>query len=85
MLDGGQAASALSKSGRFLLLGSCLVLWAATGNGLFFLVAGGATYRLFTKDVPPMPSPRITASYLAVLTVLAVVIYFMPGQGFGRP
>ncbi len=85
MLDGGQAANALSKSERFILLGSCLVLWAATGNGLFFLVAGGATYRLFTKDVPPMPSPRITASYLAVLACLAVVIYFMPGQGFGRP
>jgi len=36
ILDGGQAAGALSKTERFILLGSCLVLGAATGNGLFF-------------------------------------------------
>lgn len=85
ILDGGQAANALSKTERFVLLTSCLALLAFTHNGTFLLVAGGATYRLFTKDLPPMPSPGITAYYVAVLTGLAAVTYLMPGQGYGRP
>ncbi len=85
VLDGGQAATALSKAERFVLLASCLALWAITGNGLFFLVAGGATYRLFTKDFAPMPSPRIAAYYISVLAALGIVLYLVPGQGFGRP
>lgn len=82
VLDGGQAANALSKAERFVLLATCLALWALIGDGLFFLVAAGVTYRLFTKDLPPLPSPRIAAYYVTVLVALGVVVYFMPGRGF---
>jgi len=84
ILDGGQAANALSKAERFVLLASCLALWAITSNGLFFVVACGVTYRLFTKDLPPMPSPRIVAYYIFVLAALGSVLYMVPSQGFGR-
>jgi Zn-dependent protease len=84
VLDGGQAASALSKTERFVLLASCLALWAITSNGLFFLVAGGVTYRLFTKDLPPMPSPKIALYYVFVLSALGSVLYLIPTQGLGQ-
>ena len=84
VLDGGQAANALSKTERFVLLASCLALWAITGNGLFFLVAGGVTYRLFTRDLPPMPSPKIAVYYVFVLAALGSVLYLIPTQGFGQ-
>jgi Zn-dependent protease len=78
VLDGGQATNALSKTERYFVLASCLALWALTANGLFFLVAGGMVYRLFTKDLPPMPSPRIAVYYISVLAALAVVLHFVP-------
>jgi Zn-dependent protease len=80
VLDGGQATNALSKTERYFVLASCLALWAFTANGLFFLVAGGMVYRLFTKDLPPMPSPRIAVYYISVLAALAIVLHFMPAS-----
>ena len=81
ILDGGQAANVLSKAERFVLLAVCLLLWAYLGEGLFFIVAAGITYRLFTKDLPPVPSPAIAAYFLALLVALGAVAHFMPGQG----
>ena len=47
VLDGGQAALALSKAERIVLLTACVVLGLALGQRLFFLVALGAGYRAF--------------------------------------
>ncbi|HME11358.1 MAG TPA: site-2 protease family protein [Candidatus Acidoferrum sp.] len=84
MLDGGQAANALDKSQRFVLLAACLGLAALTRDWSFAIVAAGTVYRLFTKDLPPQGSPGVTGYFVAVLAALAVVMYFIPGQGF-RP
>ncbi len=81
VLDGGQAATALSKAERFVLLAVCLLLWLFAGEGLFFLVAVGLTYRLFTKDLPPQPSPSIAAYFAGVLVALGALIHMMPGTG----
>jgi Zn-dependent protease len=81
VLDGGQATGTLSKVERWVLLGLCLLLWLALGQGIFFLVAAGFVYRLFTKDFPPMQAPKITAYYAVVLALLAAIIYLVPGQG----
>jgi Zn-dependent protease len=81
ILDGGQAMNALSKAERFVLLALTLALWAFLGQGLFFLVAAGITYRLFTKDLPPIPNPRIAAYYAFLLTGLGSILYIIPGQG----
>jgi Zn-dependent protease len=82
-LDGGHAALALSKLERIGLLTICLLLWIMLGEGIFFLVAIGAAYRIFTKDLPPSPS-RTTAIYFAsILICLGLVMRSLPGHGFG--
>jgi len=84
VLDGGQAALALSKTERMLLLTASLALWLVCKESVFFLVAIGAGYQaFFAGDLPTHPS-RITTVYLVlVLTALGVVLRLMPGQGFG--
>lgn len=84
VLDGGQAALALSKTERMLLLTASLALWLVCKESVFFLVAIGAGYQaFFAGDLPAHPS-RVTTVYLVlVLTALGVVLRLMPGQGFG--
>jgi Zn-dependent protease len=83
-LDGGQAALALSKTERIVLLWVCLALGLALGQNIFFLVAAGAGYRaFFARDLPAHPSRVITIYFIVVLTALGVVIRLMPGHGLG--
>ena len=82
MLDGGQAAFALSKTERLAILLVAAALGVATHEGIFFIVMAGAAWRLFTKDTPAEPSPLMTAYYVTVLAGLGVVMWLMPGQGF---
>jgi Zn-dependent protease len=84
VLDGGQAALALSKTERIVLMAACLVLGLALEQRLFFLVALGAGYRaFFAGDLPAHPSRATTIYFLAVLTALGVIIKLMPGHGLG--
>jgi Zn-dependent protease len=83
-LDGGQAALALSKTERIVLLWACLALGLALGQNIFFLVAAGAGYRaFFVADLPAHPSRAVTIYFVAVLTALGVIIRLMPGHGLG--
>jgi Zn-dependent proteases len=82
-LDGGQAALALSKLERIGLLTLCLALWLILGENIFFLVAIGAAYRIFTKDIPPNPSLATSAYYAGILVCLGLIMWMVPGQGFG--
>lgn len=81
VLDGGQATLALGKISRLLLAAAGLALWFAMGERLFLVVAAGAAWRVFTKDMPVQSSFKVTAYYLAVLTGLALVLRILPGQG----
>ena len=81
ILDGGQAVESLSKTERLVLLAACLILWLFGGEGLFFLVAAGFAYRLFTKDLPPEPSPITAAYFVGVLAALGTLLHMMPGTG----
>jgi Zn-dependent protease len=83
VLDGGQAAAALNKTERFVLLTACLALWLLLGENVFFLVALGAGWRLFTKDLPTHGSRTTTAYFLAVLIALGLLMRMIPGAGFG--
>lgn len=84
VLDGGQAALALSKMERIIVLTACLALWLVLGEGVFFLVAAGAGYAaFFARDLPPHPSRATTAYFVAVLIALGVILRLLPGQGFG--
>ena len=84
MLDGGQAAQAVNKLGRLAILTASLLLWAVLKENVLFLVAIGAAWRLFTKDIPPVPSRTVTAYFLIVLTSLSLMMRLMPGRGFGQ-
>ena len=84
VLDGGQAARALSKTERLVLLTACLALWLVLKEGMFFLVAVGAGYQVFfAGDLPALPSRATTIYFIAVLTALGVVLHLMPGTGMG--
>jgi hypothetical protein len=54
ILDGSQAAYALSRVQRFLLL-TCLLFAWITGDVALPFVGAELVYRLFTKDLPGEP------------------------------
>ncbi len=84
MLDGGQAALALSKMERIILLTASVALWLVLGENMFFLVAIGAAYQVFfARNLPAHPSRVITAYFIAVMTGLGILMRVLPGQGFG--
>ncbi|HZC65110.1 MAG TPA: site-2 protease family protein [Candidatus Dormibacteraeota bacterium] len=82
VLDGGQAANALSKPERFMLLAACGVLGAFVRDWSIAIVAAGVAYRLFTDDLPPQGSSRIAVYYIGVLSALALMMYLVPGHLF---
>jgi Zn-dependent protease len=79
VLDGGQAALALDKQERVWVLTSSVALALLLGQNVFYLVALGAGFRIFTKDLPPQPSRVSTAYYISVLTALGLVMWYLPG------
>lgn len=85
VLDGGQAAAAMDKADRIILLTAGLALWAIFGEAVFFLVAAGATYRLFTRDFPSRPSRMTTAYFVLLLVALGLVMRAAPGTPGGLP
>lgn len=85
VLDGGQAAPALSKSQRILLLASAVVLWLFLHESLFFLVAIGAAYQaFFAGDLPPVSDRRTLAYFIGVLAALGILLHLLPSQGFAQ-
>jgi Zn-dependent protease len=80
ILDGGTAVTALGRTERFILLAVGLALCFFLNETVFLLVAAGAAYRAFTKDIPTKSSNMITAYYIAVMVCLALVLYIVPGQ-----
>jgi Zn-dependent protease len=83
MFDGGQAAKALGKNERLLLLTGTLALWLVFRENVLLFVALGAGFRAFVKDAPPNPSRFILLYYVAVLAALSLVMWLLPGSGFG--
>lgn len=84
VLDGGQAALALGKAERIVLIIAGIALGVVLGQNIFFLVALGAGYRaFFAGDLPAHPSRAATIYFVAVLAALGVIVWLMPGQGLG--
>ena len=80
MLDGGSAMNALDKMQRIVVLIATLLLWYASGQQLFLLVAAGTVYRLFTKDLPDQPSTKATMYFVLLLFALAWLLHAVPKQ-----
>lgn len=84
VLDGGQAIAALDKSERIVLSAAAVLFAAYFGQPLFLLVAAGAAYRVFSKDLPAVPSRAATAYYLLLLAALGYLIELAPLTTQGR-
>ncbi len=78
MLDGGRAAISLGAVERAALLAAALGLGLFFWEPMFFLVAAGATYRLFTKDKPARQDWSTLFYYVALLAALALVLHGSP-------
>ncbi len=90
VLDGAQAANALGRTARIVLLCSAVALWWLGGEGLFLLVAAGVLWRLFTllrkssQDRPEAEGWDTLLYYIAVMGALALTLHLIPGHGLGR-
>jgi Zn-dependent protease len=84
-LDGSHAFLALAKRDRGILLVSALTLFLLVHDGVLVLVALGAIWRMFTKDLPEHSSPFTLLYFSAVLAGLGALVWLVPGHGFGTP
>lgn len=84
ILDGGQATNALDRNGRWMVLAAAALCALVFQESVFLLVAAGFVWRLFTKDLPPVASPRTMTYFICVLGLLGVVLRAVPGHGFNR-
>jgi Zn-dependent protease len=85
ILDGNDAARAISKLERTIVMVVSAALGYALGEWVFAVVALGMGIRLFTRDAPPEPNNSISAYFVAVVTALAMILWFVPGRGIGLP
>ena len=74
VLDGGQAIGALSKNERIVLSAAAVLCAAYFAQPLFLLVAAGAAYRVFDKNIPAAPSYANTGYYLILLAALGYLV-----------
>lgn len=79
-LDGGQALVAIDRAGRILLAIAAIAVAALFSQPLLLLVAGGAVYRSFDKDLPDEStrSPGITIYFVVLLVVLGYFSKLVP-------
>jgi Zn-dependent protease len=82
-LDGGHAFFALTKKHRILVLTFSLAALLLIGESVFLLILLGVVWRLFTKDLPEQASPATAFYFVSVLSALGVLMWMLPGQGFG--
>lgn len=85
ILDGGKAVNALGLVGRMGLLAAALASWLYFGEAIYFLVAAGIAFRLFTKDKAAEDDWGVWFYYVALLGALGAVLHFVPAQLAQRP
>jgi Zn-dependent protease len=79
-LDGGQALVAVDRLGRIVIALAAIAVAAYFSQPLLLLVAGGAVYRSFDKDLPDEStrSHGITTYFVALLVVLGYFAQLVP-------
>lgn len=77
-LDGSQAMNALGLVERLGLLAVTLGLWIYTGTGIFFFMAAGICWRLYTKDKPAQSDWGTWFYFAALLFALGVTLKALP-------
>lgn len=80
-LDGSRGFAALTRANRSFILATALTMWFFTNDGVLFLVALGAGYRLFTKDYAPTGDAPVLRKFVALLVLLAILcLVKIPGR-----
>lgn len=79
-LDGAQAITAVTRTGRICIALAALLLAAYLSQPLVLLVAGGAAYRAFAKEPPDETSPGhgVTAYFIVLLVILTYLSTLAP-------
>jgi Zn-dependent protease len=78
VLDGGQAIAALDKTQRIVVSAAAVLFAALFSQPAFLLVAAGAGYRAFDKNLPPEPSHPATLYYVLLLAALGYLLKLGP-------
>jgi Zn-dependent protease len=78
VLDGGQAIAALDKTQRIVVSAAAVLFAALFSQPAFLLVAAGAGYRAFDKNLPPEPSHAATLYYVLLLAALGYLLKLGP-------
>lgn len=84
ILDGGKAVNALGLVERMGLLAAALAVWLFSGETIFFLVAAGIVWRLFTKDKPANDDWGTWLYFVALLVALGMVLHAIPQSLAGK-
>jgi Zn-dependent protease len=79
-LDGAQAIAAVTRTGRICIALASLVFAAYLSQPLVLLVAGGAAYRAFGKELPAETSSGhgVTAYFIVLLAILTYLSTLAP-------
>ena len=79
-LDGGQAIEAIARTGRICIALASLVFAAYFSQPFLLLVAGGAAYRAFGKDLTAETSRGygVTAYFIVLLAILTYLSTLAP-------
>lgn len=77
-LDGSRGFHSLTRLQRTIVLAVALALAIGFGQGMLFLVAIGATYRLFTKDAAQTGDRTCLIQYVMLMIALAIVTVASP-------
>lgn len=72
-LDGSHAYKVLDKQRRAMILATMLIMWYLSGETMFFLIALGAIYRLFTKDAPAEADHSVFWQFVALLAAFGFI------------
>ncbi len=73
-LDGGRGFRALTRKQRGMVLGVTLAMWVLTQETMLLIIAVGAIYRLFTKDVPPEDDNGVLVQYAGLIVLLSLLV-----------
>jgi len=86
VLDGAGAANVLSRQSRLWLVTLSLGLALVFSQGMFFVVAIGAAFRLVTHDAPETSNRTVALTMSALLVGLGLVMWMLPATpGVGLP
>ena len=78
VLDGGQTVKALNKAERVVLACAAVLLSVGFQQPALLLVAAGAAYQTFARDVPAAPDRAVLVYYLLVLAALGFLMALAP-------